>query len=183
MIYLIGNSECVRDKMRDFFYCCIYLLGAGFASFLLGRILPKRWFDYTKFPYKLRKWEKDRGIYNLLRVQKWKDSLPDMTKILPSMIPDRKIPKGVDASTLKYMIEETCVAEFTHKLLMVLGFGCVSIMQGVGGWIISVMYLIGNIPFNISQRFNRLRLVKIYEKYAEKKEAAEGDKIEMEACI
>lgn len=167
--------------MKEFFQCCIYLLAVGFVSFLLGRIMPKKWFDYRKFPYKLRSWECDQTFYRGLRVSEWKDRLPDMTKILPSMIPDRKVPKGVNAAAVAKMIEETCVAEFTHRLLMILGFGCVSIMQGAGGWIISVLYLIGNIPFNISQRFNRIRLINIYEKFMdrEKKES----EIKVEACI
>lgn len=57
------------------------------------------------------------------------------------------------------MINETCIAEATHVIVAILGFGCIFVWNGIGGWIVSVLFLITNIPFIIMQRFNRPRLV------------------------
>lgn len=59
------------------------------------------------------------------------------------------------------MIQETCIAEWVHGLLIVLGFGCIWIWDGMGGWIISVLYALGNLPYILIQRYNRPRLVKL----------------------
>ena len=34
----------------QFFQCACYLAGLGVLSFVLGRLVPKTWFDYTRFP-------------------------------------------------------------------------------------------------------------------------------------
>ena len=36
----------------QFFQCACYLAGLGVLSFVLGRLVPKTWFDYTRFPYR-----------------------------------------------------------------------------------------------------------------------------------
>lgn len=57
------------------------------------------------------------------------------------------------------LIKETCIAEATHVLAAILGFGCVFIWEGIGGWIVSIAFLLFNLPFVIIQRFNRPRLI------------------------
>ena len=60
------------------------------------------------------------------------------------------------------MLQETCVAEFIHVLLSILGFGAVFIVGGAWGWIISIVYfLAGNLPYIIIQRYNRPRLLRL----------------------
>ena len=65
-------------------------------------------------------------------------------------------------SRLPRMLQETCVAEFIHVLLSILGFGAVFIVGGAWGWIISIVYfLAGNLPYIIIQRYNRPRLLRL----------------------
>ena len=60
------------------------------------------------------------------------------------------------------MIQETCIAEFVHIVLFVLGFGCVLIWEGPGGWMAAAVYnLLGNVPFILIQRYNRPRLQRL----------------------
>ena len=40
-----------------FWNCIKYLAGIGFFSFIVGRILPKKWFQYDKFPYVIYQFE------------------------------------------------------------------------------------------------------------------------------
>ena len=112
-------NEGIKMKLL---YCVIYYIVLGVFSFLLGRILPKGWFNSRAFPYKPLDFE--AGLYKKLR--------------------------------------ETCVAEFIHVLLSILGFGAVFIVGGAWGWIISIVYfLAGNLPYIIIQRYNRPRLLRL----------------------
>ena len=57
------------------------------------------------------------------------------------------------------MIEETCVAEFTHFVLILLGFYALRLWPGTGGAVVTAIYILfGNLPFLIIQRYNRPRL-------------------------
>ena len=85
---------------------------------------------------------------------KWKTRLPDasliITKILPGFMPRKRLD---DEKKIPILIRET------HVAAAILGFGCVFLWNGVGGWIMSILFLLINIPFIIMQRFNRPRLI------------------------
>lgn len=147
--------------MRCFLGCLLYLALIGIIFFLIGRILPKEKFSYEKFPFRSFSIEKDGRIYNSIGIRKWKNGFPDMSRILPVLIPSKKLPIAPSSEQIKLMIQETCIAEFIHSLLSLLGFGCVFIWKSLGGWIISGLYMIGNLPYIIIQRYNRPKLVKL----------------------
>lgn len=138
----------------EFIHCIIYLAILSFSVFLLGRIIPKKWFNVDLFPYKPYAFENDGHYYDKWKIKKWQNKVPDMSKIFTKLMP----PKSLKNNRLDVMLKETCVAEFAHILLGILGFICVGLWRGAGGWIASVLYLIGNIPFIMIQRYNRLRL-------------------------
>lgn len=87
-----------------------------------------------------------------------------MSKILPGMMPSKKLPKRATFAQLERMVQETCIAELVHNLLCIMGFGCVLLWRGAGGWIVAFLYMMGNIPFSIIQRYNRPKLVQIMQK-------------------
>ena len=63
---------------------------------------------------------------------------------------------------LPRMIEETCVAEFTHFVLILLGFYALRLWPGTGGAVVTAIYILfGNLPFLIIQRYSRPRLQKL----------------------
>ena len=102
-----------------FLRCCVYYGILAVVSFFIGRLLPKSWFHGDKFPYRCASWE--AKLFRFLRVHEWQDKVPDMSKIVPKLIPAKKL--GTDfRAQLPRMIEETCVAEFTHFALILLGF-------------------------------------------------------------
>lgn len=150
-------------------YCLIYLAMLGLTSFIVGRILPKKWFRYDRFPYRTYKWEDDGRIYRKMNIQKWQDRVPDMSKLFKKLMPAKKL-EGDFVKSLPLMIEETCVAEFIHALLAVAGFGQLFIFPGIGGVICSILYMLGNIPFILIQRYNRPRLVKTMLRHQKKEE-------------
>ena len=54
-----------------FWICCGYYASIGLLFFIIGRILPKKWFDYNAFPYKAFDCEKDGKIYEKIAISKW----------------------------------------------------------------------------------------------------------------
>lgn len=138
-----------------------YILCTSIVVFILGRVFPRKWIFEDRFPFKSFGFEKGGRIYNKIGIMKWKTKLPDasvtITKILPKFMPRKRIDQG---DQIPILIKETCVAEATHVLVSFLGFGCVFIWNGIGGWIVSIAFLLFNIPFIIIQRFNRPRLIR-----------------------
>lgn len=151
--------------MTDFAKCLIYLICIGAAGFLIGRVVPKKWFRADRFPFRPFRWEKQGAVYNALGVRRWKELVPDMSRIFPSLMPPKKLPRAADAVQVERMLQETCVAEWVHALLGLLGFGCVLIWKGAWGWIVSVLYCcLGNLPYIVIQRHNRPKLARILQR-------------------
>ncbi|MFR5632718.1 MAG: glycosyl-4,4'-diaponeurosporenoate acyltransferase [Monoglobales bacterium] len=170
--------------MNGLVRCIAYLAVVGVVFFLLGRALPPKWFRYDAVPFRSFYFEKSGTFYKTFGVQKWKDKFPDMSIILPALLPSKKLPKKKSVEQIELMLQETCIAELIHSLLCVAGFGCIFLWQGAGGIIISILYMLGNIPYNMIQRYNRPKLVRILKNLQEKgrENRKEGQKITNEKC-
>ena len=126
--------------------------------------------DYTRFPYRSFAFEKGGKIYEAIGIAKWQSRVPDMSRIFPKLMPAKKIPARPDEQTLLVMIRETCAAEATHALLILAGLGLLAIWPGAGGILLYLIYAIfGNLVFLIIQRYNRPRLVRLYERMCAKR--------------
>ena len=144
--------------------CGIYLAVTGILSFFLGRCLRHEYMDWNRFPYSLYNCEKDGSIYRKIRIHHWQNKVPDMSNIFPGMMPPKRL---VDTGTaaLRRMIQETCMAELVHGVLCVTGLYCIVLWPGIGGIVISVLnILLFNLPFILIQRYNRPRLVRLYDR-------------------
>ena len=64
-----------------FLHCALYLAVTGIIAFLVGRIVPKSWFQEDRFPY--RSYPVEQKLYRALRVKKWQSKVPDMSRIFP----------------------------------------------------------------------------------------------------
>lgn len=144
-----------------FWSCVKYLAGTGALGFVIGRILPKSWFHPDAFPYREYAFERGGGFYCKLQIRKWQNKLPDMSRILPWCMPPKRLPKKGNAVLLADMIRETCVAEIVHIGHAVAGFGCVALWDGLGGVLMALLTVVGNLPFVMVQRYNRPRLLKL----------------------
>ena len=78
-------------------------------------------------------------------------------------MPDKRI-KTNKKEEINVLLKETCVAESTHFIAALTGFFCIKIWKSLGGWLISIIYLIWNYLFIIIQRYNRPRLIKTINK-------------------
>ena len=142
-----------------FWRCCIYYAALGVVSFFLGRLLPKNWFHGDRFPFRCS--PREAKLYCALRVHDWQDKAPDMSKIVPKLIPAKNL-DGDFRAHLPRMIQETCVAELTHVLLSFCGLYALRLWPGAGGVAVTLVYiLLGNVPFILIQRYNRPRLQRL----------------------
>lgn len=142
--------------------CVLYLAALGILSFVLGRLAPKSWFHPDRFPYRTLPFEKGGALYHRLGIRKWQARVPDMSRILPGVMPRKAMTGRPSAAELERMLQETCVAELTHGLLCLAGLGCLWLWPGWGGTIITIVYFLGNLPFVLIQRYNRPRLMRLY---------------------
>ena len=147
-----------------FWKCVAYLCTTGTVGFFAGRIVPKKWLKPEQGIFRCRKFEKGGSIYEKLGIRKWHKRLPDMSRILPFMMP-RKNLSGDYKERLPEMIEETCVAELVHIAVSVAGLNCLKLWPGCGGVAIVIIHtLLLNLPFILIQRYNRPRLIRLQEK-------------------
>lgn len=138
----------------------IYLAAIGAIAFVAGRLLPKRLFKARRFPYRPFAFEQNGKIYRRLRIGAWQAKLPDMSRILPGLMPAKRISHRPSDGEIVRMIQETCVAEFVHACLSLLGLGVFQIGGFRQSMIVYALYfLLGNLPFILIQRYNRPRLM------------------------
>lgn len=154
--------------MNHLLNCLLYLAAVSLASFFLGRILPKGWFRSDKFPFRPFHFEQEGRIYQHLGIRKWKDGFPDMSILLPFLMPSKKLPKKLTTAHVELMIQETCVAEWTHGMLCLLGLGCVFLWPAAGGWLLAAIYALGNFPYIVIQRYNRPKLMRLLRRLTAK---------------
>lgn len=147
----------------EFWSCACYIALIGCVGFLLGRFMPKGWIDWNKYPFASFGFEKKGKIYEKIGIRMWQNRLPDMSRILPGVMPAKKIGRDFQKE-LPVMIRETCVAEMTHVALSVAGLHCLQLWPGVGGICVVCLNILGNLPFILIQRYNRPRLQRLHQR-------------------
>ena len=144
--------------------CCFFTAALGLCSFLAGRRLPESWFSPGRFPYRSWRWEKEGRFYQkYFHIKAWQARVPDMSRIFPGLIQPKKV-TGAFVSQLPGMIRETCIAELVHFLLCLASPVFLRLWPGPGGLIFALLYILGNLPLILIQRYNRPRLVRMQEK-------------------
>ena len=145
-----------------FLYSILYLALLGLLCFPVGRLLARYTFRADRLPFRSLSFENDGRLYIKIGIRKWQNRLPDVSKLFPNVVPEKKLKEGLSATGLHRMVQETCVAEVTHVLLCIAGAALLWLWPGAGGVIFFVFYiLIGNVPFILIQRYNRPRLQRL----------------------
>ena len=145
--------------MHGFWRAALYAAALGILAHPVGQALPRRWFDPYQAPYRCRDWEQGGRVYNKLHIRRWKDRLPDMSRLMPDMV--RK-DLGSDPAVL---VQETCVAECVHWALTLLSAGIFFLWRSGWAALLWLVYnVLGNVSFIVIQRYNRPRLQKLAEK-------------------
>ena len=148
----------ILKKLRR---CLVYLAAIGAVFFYIGRLLPGNWFYGDRFPFRCFAFERDGRVYEKLGIRRWKDKVPDMSRILPRVMLPKRLGWGVQPERVERMIQETCIAEAIHVLLCIAGLHCMQLWPGIGGLAAAVLNVLGNLPYIIIQRFNRPRLARL----------------------
>lgn len=147
----------------------VYVAVIGILAHYVGESLPRGLFSEYKFPYRAFKWEKDGKFYNCLRIKKWKNHLPDMSRIMRDMLPKR-ITFDATSDNIDALIKETCVAECVHYWLCIFSVGIYLIWKNYVGVILALVFIACNIPFMMIQRYNRPHLIKLRNKLLKREE-------------
>ena len=145
-----------------------YLLALSLLAHPVGQALPRRWFSGDRWPWASAPFEKEGRFWRKLGVHRWKDKVPDMSRLLGDMVKKQLAPDGKTDYAL--LVQETCVAEYVHFCLGLLSLGAFALCRS--GWmvcIVAVYILLGNLPFQIIQRYNRPRLLRLMRKARKEK--------------
>lgn len=151
------------------FHSALYVGALGIAAHFIGEALDRGRFDENAYPFAPRKWENGGRIYRRLGIRRWKDKMPDMSRVLPDMFP-KKLTEADSVEMVSRLIKETCVAEFIHN--------CLSILFLIGIWLIhdcsmegfslGVFAVLCNLPYVIIQRYNRPMLMRYLDRLKRK---------------
>lgn len=157
-----------------FLKCALYLIGIGVAGFFMGRLFSLFRLKPEKGLFSCFRIEKNGKLYEKLKINKWQTRVPDMSRILPFLMPPKNL-SGNYPDRLPTMIHETCVAELTHITVSILGLPCIWIWPGTGGVVVTAIFiLLLNVPYILIQRYNRPRLIRLQKKLLSRKEKKEG---------
>lgn len=144
--------------------CAIHCVIAGTFGFLFGRLISKCPMKPDKGLFRCFSFEKNGALYEKLNIRKWQAKVPDMSRILPFLMPPKNL-SGNYEERLPVMIRETCVAEITHITVSILGLPCLRIWPGIGGMTVTAIFiLLLNVPYILIQRYNRPRLIRLQQK-------------------
>lgn len=139
--------------------CALYIALIGIAMHPIGILLQRYPFKTDKAPWRSFAWEDGGRVWRKIGVHKWKDRLPDMSKIMPDMV-RKEVSFSDGTQQLDALITETCIAELIHYALMLLSAGVLWILPNAIGFLIWALCILGNLPFAVIQRYNRPRLIK-----------------------
>lgn len=153
--------------MRLLYFPTFWTILIDFLAWLLIHLLvvaimvrlPARRFDPNGWLYRGRKWEDGGEVYQqLFKIKRWKRHLPDGERVLGRFGFQKKRLKGSTPEYYRVFLIETCRAELTHWIIILFApFFFLWNRPGVGLFMIFYA-LVENIPFIITQRYNRYRL-------------------------
>ncbi len=157
----------MESFFEAFIQLVVYVCISGFISNIIGYLLPRDQINSDMFPYTSLKFEREGKIYLLFKVRKWKNKVPDMSKVLKSLYP-KAIASRPSPEQIQRLIQETCVAELVHTLLIVSSPLVKCFVNEPYEDLFTVLYILGNIPYIIIQRYNRPAFKNLYNNLVER---------------
>jgi len=152
-----------------FLFSVLYVLFCGLMAHVIGEAVPRSWFHADRMPYAPWRWERNGTIYDKIGIRAWKDKLPDMSRVVKKMVPKR-FDQFPTAEDVRKLIAETCVAEATHIALCLVAPVIWLFWRNYVGVILTVVVVIGNLPFILIQRYNRPSLVALHARLTAREE-------------
>ncbi len=122
-------------------------------------------FDPSKPIYRIRKWEVEGSFYTKkLRIKKWKDKLPQYIAKNGFSKKHMKNLSEMEPAYIRKFISETCRGEWDHLMCCTYFFIAFWINSLCYAVLFSCIVIFCNLPFIAIQRYNRLRLLRLYKK-------------------
>ncbi len=143
-----------------------------YATFFLCIMKKNEDYSPDRRMYRPHKWERGGRFYSdTLHINKWKDRLPQH-------IGKNGFSKDhLDDISIEYIdrfIRETCRGEWNHSMNCLFAIVLLIINKPLTGAFLTLLLLIGNVPFIFIQRYNRFRLQKLRSLILKKKRQAVG---------
>ncbi len=142
----------------------LYLGLLGLFSYFTGEALPREWMNEETAFFRPRHWERRGKVYEIFQIKKWKLKLIDMSKIMKTSNVRKEIKGEVTVENLTALIKETCIAELSHWFLCVGSVFVYNFWDNWVGGLVWLLYVIGNFPFIMIQRYNRPNLQRLRER-------------------
>lgn len=158
-----------KDDLMKLLMSIVYVAIIGILAHYIGESLPRGIFSENKFPYLILPFERNGKIYEKVGIRKWKTKLPDMSRVMRDMLPKR-VTYDATSDSVNALIKETCVAEFIHQWLCFFGIGIYIIWKDYVGVILTVVFIVCNIPFIMIQRYNRPHLIMLRDRLRKREE-------------
>jgi glycosyl-4,4'-diaponeurosporenoate acyltransferase len=135
-----------------------------FGSALFFYFLPQKNFNLNSFLFKPRSWENSGLFYEkTFFIKKWKKLLPDGASLFKNGFKKKHL-NNFSTEYLDKFVYESCRAEATHFPPIFLSF-VFALYNNIGIVIFMFLFsIITNLPCIITQRYNRIRLLKIINK-------------------
>lgn len=137
-------------------------IGSGYVAHLL----PVSMFTRAAPLCRPRRWEHDGRIYRRLLVHRWKDALPEAGSLFSGGFSKRTLARR-DPSYISLFVAETCRAEASHWLAVVLGLNFFVWNAWYVGLFMLGYALATNLPFILVQRYNRARFRRFLRRHAQ----------------
>ena len=154
---------------KRFWLGVAYVAVIGALSNVVALFIKRDKLKEKNFPFRSFGWEKNGRIYDRLAIRKWKNKVPDVSKVLKLLLPKR-IVSGTRSEDLKKLVKETCVAELVHVGLILCSIVVLWIAPGWEGVLLFVLCVLGNLPFIMIQRYNRPQFMLAAERLARREE-------------
>lgn len=154
---------------KKFWLGVVYVAVIGALSNFFALLINRSKIDESKRPFKLYKWERGGKIYDKIAIRKWKNKVPDASRLFKFILP-KKVASGTTSEDLRTLIKETCVAEIVHTGLIILSLAVLIIVPGREGVLLYVLCLIGNLPFIFIQRYNRPQYITAQKRLSRREE-------------
>ncbi|MCY1153399.1 MAG: hypothetical protein PQJ49_13580 [Sphaerochaetaceae bacterium] len=130
---------------------------------LICNLFDVKKFNPNSFFLRCHKWENGGKVYKtIFKIHKWKHLLPDGARVEKNGF-EKKYLKTYDKEYIREFIYQTGRAEISHWLQIipfwVFGFWCPFYII----WLMLLYALLVNIPCILAQRYNRPRLIRVYD--------------------
>ncbi len=156
------------------FNSAVYVCFLGLVAGFFFAIIPRKVFYLLSFWFKERSFEKGGIFYSkYFKINIWKDKLPQFSELTRFGFKKASL-NNISDEYLEIFKSETMRAELTHFILIILSPLYVFIKPDILHILTLTGCILGNLPFIMIQRYNRIRINKLQSRL---KTHARGNKI------